>query len=128
MIGIGASVYDTVKNYANQGAFPVIPINFAAASDHQDRTRNIEFCNVRAAAYWQMREALDPDTGDDLALPPDNALLADLCAARWQPTPRGIKIEAKADIIERIGRSPDRADAVVLAHYQAKPKRRFRIA
>lgn len=128
VIGIGASVYDTLKAFGEEGSFQVMPINFAAASEHQDRTRNIEFVNIRAAAYWQLREALDPDKGDDIALPPDNALLADLCAARWQPTPRGIKIESKEDIIARLGRSPDRADAVVLALYQPRAKRRFMIA
>jgi hypothetical protein len=48
-------------------------------------------------------------------LPDDRELLADLCAPRWEPTSRGIKIESKEEIIERIGRSPDKGDAAIYA-------------
>jgi hypothetical protein len=34
-------------------------------------------------AYWRLREALDPHTGDNLALPPDAELEADLKAPKW---------------------------------------------
>jgi hypothetical protein len=50
-----------------------------------------------------------------LALPPDQELLSDLTAARWSPTAQGIKIEPKEDLVKRLGRSPDCADALVLA-------------
>jgi hypothetical protein len=48
-------------------------------------------------------------------LPPDRELLIDLCAPTWKLTPRGIQVEAKEDLIKRIGRSPDKGDAVVYA-------------
>jgi hypothetical protein len=51
-----------------------------------------------------------------LALPPDPELLADLAAGRWVVTAAGIKMESKEEIRKRLGRSPDCADAVVLAH------------
>ena len=65
--------------------------------------------------WWAMREALDPANGDDLALPDDPELLADLCAPKWSLSTSGILIESKDEIIERIGRSPDCGDAVVMA-------------
>jgi hypothetical protein len=64
---------------------------------------------------WRLREALDPDKGEHLALPPDTQLKADLCAPLWKLTAQGIQIELKDEIIKRIGRSPDRGDAVILA-------------
>jgi hypothetical protein len=73
--------------------------------------------NVRAEAYWGFREALDPQKGDDLALPDDPELLADLVAAKWRLSASGIQIESKDEIKARLGRSPDCGDAVVLAHY-----------
>jgi hypothetical protein len=73
--------------------------------------------NVRAAMYWKLREALDPHTGDNLALPPDPELLADLCAPRYGVNAAGIFIEHKPDIEKRISRSPDCADALVMAHW-----------
>jgi len=92
----------------------------AERSDESDRSGRLSMVNVRAAQYWAMREALDPELGDGLELPPDPELLADLTAARWRLTPRGIQIESKDDIIARLGRSPDCADAVVMA-LNAKP-------
>ena len=60
-------------------------------------------------AWWTLR-------GDNLALPPDQELLADLCAATWEPSGANIAVESKDAIKERIGRSPDRGDAILLAH------------
>lgn len=115
VIGIGSSVYDFLKSGKVKN---VNPVNFAEKSEMLDRSKKYKMRNVRAAAYWAMREALDPDLGDNLALPPDPELLADLTAPRWSVTASGIIIEDKDDIIKRLGRSPDCGDAVVLAHYQ----------
>jgi len=64
-----------------------------------------------------MREALDPINGDDMALPPDSQLMSDLVAPMWRLTPQGVQIESKEDIKKRLGRSPDKGDAVVIALY-----------
>jgi hypothetical protein len=61
---------------------------------------------------------LEPETGDNLALPPDPEILSDLCAPRYELRASGIVVEAKEHIKARIGRSPDVGDAVVLAHWQ----------
>ncbi|MHB0874561.1 MAG: terminase [Anaerolineae bacterium] len=111
VIGVGASAYDTLR--ANK--LPVVAINVAAGSDALDHSHQLGFVNLRAELYWRMREALDPEKGDGLALPPDPELLADLCAPRWELRARGIQVEAKEDIVKRLGRSTDCGDAVVLA-------------
>ena len=80
----------------------------------QDRAKTMEFFNVRAAAWWCMREALDPDHGSVVALPPDPGLLAELAAPRFLIRTRKYLIEDKKDIVSRMGRSPDLADAVVM--------------
>ena len=100
-------------------------INFGegAPDGARDKSRKLKFRNVRAHAYWLMREALDPEHGDNLALPPDPELVADLCAAKWQPTAGGILIESKEDIKERLHRSPDSGDAVVLCYYGIKRRK-----
>jgi hypothetical protein len=116
VIGIGASVYDSLKD--NNAV--VQPINFGAGAQNlSDRSGRLKFRNVRAAAYWKLREALDPDHGEDVALPPDSELLIDLTAPRYELKPSGIQLEDKDDIKERIGRSPDKGDAVVLAWWTA---------
>lgn len=111
VIGVGASAYDHILPHNNQTR----AINFAEASEGRDRSGKLGFVNLRAEAYWRMREALDPGYGDDIALPDDPELLSDLCAPKWLLRPGGILIESKEDIIKRIGRSPDCGDAVVLA-------------
>ncbi len=60
-----------------------------------------------------LREKLE---AGELALPPDEQLMDELIATRWRPTPEGkVRIEAKEDLKTRLGRSPDKADAVVMA-------------
>ena len=91
-------------------------MNASESSEAKDMAGVLGFVNQRAEWWWRTREALDPKSGQELALPPDSELRADLCAPRWKLTVRGIQIEAKDEIIKRIGRSPDRGDALVYAH------------
>ena len=69
--------------------------------------------------HWRMRDALDPATGDDLALPNDPELLADLCSARYKVSASGVLIESKLEIKSRIGRSPDKGESTLLALHEA---------
>lgn len=96
----------------------------AAATTRRSSDKKFGFTNTRSAAYWGFREALDPDQpgGSTIALPPDKRLLAGLCAPRYTITPQGIKVEPKSKneggvkgVVERLGWSPNEADAVVMA-------------
>jgi hypothetical protein len=111
VIGVGTSVYDDLRSRKMNPN----PMNASQKSDKKDKTGQHSFRNKRAEWYWSMREALDPDDGEDLALPPDRGLLADLCAPKWKMSLQGIQIESKEDIIKRIGRSPDKGDSAVYA-------------
>jgi hypothetical protein len=51
-------------------------------------------------------------------LPPDQKLAAQLCSVRFQMTPNGIAAEDKIAVIKRLGRSPDKADAVIMCWYK----------
>lgn len=113
VIGVGSSVYDTMKIIYK---LKVYPINSSISVDSTDRTGQLTFFNKRAEMWWKLREALDPETGDELAIPDDRELLSDLTAPRWKLTARGIKIEPKDDIKDRIGRSPDLGDSLVYAN------------
>jgi len=78
-------------------------------------SKTLRFRNFRSMLHWRFRESLDPDNHEDIALPPDPELKADLCAVRWKLTPGGILIEEKEEIKTRIGRSPDKGDSVIYA-------------
>lgn len=114
IIGVGASPYDQLVQLGQQ----VVGVNVSEAANSLDRTGRIQFFNLRSQLWWQMREALDPATHSTVALPPDAALLADLTAPRWALQTGKIKVELKTDTKSRIGRSPDRADAVILARIE----------
>jgi len=116
IIGYGASCYDfLVKSGHN-----VQGVNFGAGTDITDKSGILRMKNIRAGAYWLIREALDPENGSTLALPPDAELLADLCAPVWKLDVSGrVQIEDKDEIKARLGRSPDCGDAVVLTWYGA---------
>ena len=95
-----------------------VKFNNAAASNARaiDGSGRI-FANKRAEAWWRFREALDPDQegGSCIALPPDPELRSDLAAPTYKPDMLKIQIEPKLDIKARIGRSPGKGDAVVMA-------------
>jgi hypothetical protein len=112
--GEGASCYSSCVLFKVPG---VQAVRFGdGAGGRQDKGKVLHFANLRAYAWWRMRESLDPQKGDNIALPPDSELLSDLCSPRWDNTVSGVRLEPKEDIKERIGRSPDRGDAVVLAN------------
>jgi hypothetical protein len=122
VIGPGGEAYGHLDG---QGV-NVVAMNGAKPSSERDKSGRLPFVNKRAEWYWRMREALDPAAAHPLALPPHAGLRADLCAARWKLTPRGIQVEAKDEIIKRLGRSPDFADAAVYALIDAPGRDRKR--
>lgn len=116
VIGVGSSVYDVARAHG----LTARAVNVSEASKGRDRSGKLGFVNKRAEFHWRLREALDPVHGENIALPPDPVLLADLTAARYSIQANGIKVEAKDDIKKRIGRSPDRGEAVMLAMAQTR--------
>ena len=117
-IGVGCSTYDHLQGLG----IHVIGMDAREATKARDKTGTMTFKNKRAEMWWKMREALDPDLGDDIALPPDRELLIDLCTPRWKPTAAGVQVESKEEIIKRIQRSPDKGEAVVYALEQNMKK------
>ena len=111
VIGVGYAVEDIGR----LAGLYIEALNGSAGTQARDRAGQLGFLNKRAWWYWTMREALDPAGGEDLALPPDRELLADLTAPRWRLTARGVQVESKDDVKARIGRSPDKGDSAVYA-------------
>ena len=93
------------------------------ASNERSKDASIPFRNVRSAAIWKFREALDPSQpgGSDIALPRDcPELVADLTAPTYKIVSNKIIIESKEDVVARLGRSTDRGDACVMAWYRGR--------
>jgi len=105
----------------------VEPVVFSGASSGRSRDGLLTFLNKRTELWWTFREALDPVTGEGIALPPDKRLAAQLAAPTWKLRGNTIVIESKEDLAKRIGSSTDDADAVILAWYQRQEALRRRM-
>lgn len=112
VVGIGSAVYDLAKG----AGLNVFGMDARHTSYGRDSSGALGFTRKKSEWWWKFREALDPAMGEDLALPPDRQLLADLTAPRYEMKTSGIQVEDKEDLIARIGRSPDHGDSCVLAH------------
>jgi len=111
--GYGGAAYEHMKD----NSIDVKAYKGAEAYKGRTADRQLKLTNVRSAAYWRFREALDPSQpgGSPIMLPDNPALVADLTAPSYKVTPNGIKVEPKEDVVKRLGRSPDDGDAVVMA-------------
>jgi hypothetical protein len=112
VIGYGAGVVDRLRE---QG-YTVTAFNAGERAEGTDKSGELGFVNKRSQAWWRLRELLDPANDEPIALPPDDLLTGDLCGPKWKVTSGGkIQIEDKPSVKERIGRSTDSADAVMMA-------------
>lgn len=112
VIGMGAGPVDRLREQGKS----VVGFNASHASPRRDRSGELGFVNTRSAAWWNLREQLDPAYGATLALPPDDQMAADLTAPHWRVTSTGrVQVESKDAIRKRLGRSTDAGDAVVQA-------------
>lgn len=118
VIGVGAGVVDRLREqeYTVTGVNASEKAVDARGNDLTDSSGELKFLNLRSYLWWMLRERLDPQNDDLLALPPSDLLSGDLTAPKWKVTSAGrIQVESKDEIRKRIGRSTDFADAVALA-------------
>ncbi len=107
-IGIGSGIVDRLRELG----FTVKGFN-GGSSPKGGVRRAARFLNRRAQTFWELRQKLE---AGEIALPEDEKLTDELCAIQWKITSAGkIQIEPKDELRGRLGRSPDRADAVAMA-------------
>ena len=102
----GAGVYDILTD---RGFAPQIKgIFFGAKASNPDR-----YVNKRAEMWDGILSFLSQDL--PVLLPPDEMLFADLTSVNKKYDPMGrLQLESKEEIKKRLGRSPDRGDALAL--------------
>lgn len=117
--GYGSSTYEHLKD----NDVDCVAYKGAEHTERRFGMKKIKCVNVRSAAHWAFREALDPDQpgGSPIMLPPDPEVVADLTAPTYEPTPNGIRVEPKEDVTARLGRSTNKGDATIMAWW-AGPK------
>lgn len=120
-IGVGFGVIGELRNKGLAGVH-IDGINVSSKASDPGK-----YANLRAELWWEVGRGLSERGGWDLsAMDNADATCAQLVEPQWDTDPQGrIRVEKKEDIIARLGRSPDNADALLLAFYHA-PRPRVR--
>jgi hypothetical protein len=116
VLNIGAGVFDQLRRWKVEGRIEAraIAFNASGGSTRLDHIGAFKFRNNRAAAWWNLRDKLDPSKGSRICLPNDERLKEELVTVKYEHQGAGvIKIESKDEIRRRMGRSTDSADAVI---------------
>lgn len=103
--GVGAYF---ATDFPRLGLRNINGVNVGEATDYPDRFRNL-----KAQLYWSLRERFQEGQVSGLI---DEVMLSQLATIRYQVNPRGlIEIESKEEARKRGVKSPDRAEALMLA-------------
>lgn len=115
VIGIGFGIHGRLAEMAEQKIIDceVLAVNVGERSAQPSR-----FVNLKAELWWEIgreysrQQTWDLDTVDDQTL-------SEMTAHRYSYDSSGrVKIEGKDEVRARLGRSPDNADALLLAYYR----------
>lgn len=123
MDGIGASPYDFLVQKGLQVVGVVSGQPHPVGKDNASKM--LGFFTMRSMFWWRMREALDPNNPNPIALPPDDRLKKELTAPRWRMRGLEIYVESRDEVIDRIGFSPDLATACCLANMHTPKMRKY---
>jgi len=110
VIGPGGRVYGVLY----ERGLSVAAFRAGAPTDLKEMTGTYGFADERSAAWWRLREALDPIRNSQICLPPDEKMKADLTAPHYLVQGNKIKVEGKPSIAKRLKRSTDTGDAIVM--------------
>lgn len=127
--GVGAGVIDGIRANFRESLDPdtrlkvnkIREIHFGSRALHETR-----FFNLITEMAWHLRERLRPDAPDwmKIRIPDDDELISQLSARKFSYTTNGrIQLESKDEVKSRIGKSPDKADALTMAVWMARPEK-----
>lgn len=126
-IGEGAGVYSRVVELETSERQFIISCKFSEGAKAQngrelrDVTGQYQFVNMRSWLFWAVRDWLNPKNNTEAMLPPDTGFDEEAAEIRWFFRSDGrIQIEPKEDIKTRLGRSPDKFDALANTFYPLK--------
>lgn len=106
--GVGGGLTDIMK----ERGYNIMPINFGSSAQDSDK-----YPNYISEAWFYLQSVIDT-----IQLPADNDLIMELSSRKWKQDTKGRRgVESKADYKKRGFRSPDLADACIIAYYTPKP-------
>jgi phage terminase large subunit len=133
-IGVGAGAVGTIREAANGSSMNVVGVNVAKppsrrryADDGEQNEARHRFANLKAELWWQLRLRFQRthewargegvyEPGEMISIPNDPALISQLVQPRIEYTSDNrVRVESKESLAKRGVRSPDRAEALMLA-------------
>jgi len=103
--GIGTSTRDQSKVLG----LKVIPINWAQNAENKDK-----YADIVTEMWFSLKEVID-----EIDIPNDPQLMRELSGRQYgYDSKNRYKIESKVEFKKRYGKSPDKADALILTFYQ----------
>lgn len=123
ILDMGGGYGGAAREHLIANEIAVVPFKGAESATGLSTEDKLKYTNKRSQAWWQFRKALDPAQpgGSQICLPDDPKLLADLTAPTFEVGSGGIKVEPKEKVCDRLGRSTDAGDAVVMS-WHSGPK------
>lgn len=119
-VGVGAGTVNELRRLGRPvqalygSATPVLMVEKLADGGRREWGGDVnQFKNLRSQMYWQLREDLRLGV---IAMARDDGLWEELLTPTYTDDPKTI-IEPKDEIKERLGRSPDKADALAMANW-----------
>lgn len=112
-VGIGWNFYTALARHFSGSAVTVVQVNAGASSKILDDRGNRKFANKKAELYWSFRERC---RNGELSGTIDRLAISQLAGVRYKDQAGKIEIESKDDARKRGVKSPDRAEAIVLAY------------
>ena len=108
--GYGASIRQLLA-LNEKDNIEVIPINFG-------RIKHEEYVDNITKMWFELDQMIN-----EISLPNDEELIEELCSREWTAVDQSkVKVELKDKFKERLGRSPDRSDAVVMCFTEGTKK------
>ena len=115
VIGIGWGIVGRLVELRAEGAFKADIVGVNVGESARDTTR---FVKLRDELWWEVGRELSRTRAWDLRAV-DDTTIGQLISPKYAPDSAGrIKVERKDETRKRLGRSPDDADALLLAFYE----------
>ncbi|MDQ0923327.1 phage terminase large subunit [Pseudarthrobacter sp. W1I19] len=116
-MGLGIPIYNTAARKVRENPHwlhKIIAVNTSNPPTVKDPgPGEYEFANLRAEMWWSVSRLF---INGDIAIPDDEELKVELSAVEWYLKNGKIHVEDKKELRKRIGRSPDRGDALVISY------------
>lgn len=127
--GLGWGVVSTLQTWGLESLHNSVIVPVKSGMTARDPEK---FSNQKAEMWWGFRQSLQPEEGSEAGeywLDVDDVSIAQITSPKYRSDSKGrVVIESKKELRQRGLRSPDRAEAIVLAPYEPpRAKKRVRL-